>query len=66
MDFSAGLGCGGDGWVVLSWWLENFLLLLCWVAVLVGKEKESEWGEELDQREKEWERGGERKIIIKY
>ena len=38
MGFSAGLGCGGDSWVVLSWWLENcLLLLLCYVAVIVGK-----------------------------
>ena len=31
MGFSAGLGCGGDGdgWVVLSWWLDICLLLLC-------------------------------------
>ena len=29
MGFLMGLGCGGDSWVVLSWWLENCLLLLC-------------------------------------
>ena len=31
-------GCGSDGWVVLSWWME-VCLLLCWVAVSVGKER---------------------------
>ena len=25
-DFELFLGCGGDSWVVLSWWLENCLL----------------------------------------
>ena len=25
-DFELFLGCGGDNWVVLSWWLENCLL----------------------------------------
>ena len=25
-DFELFLGCSGDSWVVLSWWLENFLL----------------------------------------
>ena len=54
MGFSAGLGCSGDSWVVLSWWLENCLpLLLCWVAVIVGKEREPEWGGESNQRERE-------------
>ena len=37
-------GCGSDGWVVLSWWME-VCLLLCWVAVSVGKERNlnGEW-----------------------
>ena len=50
MGFSIGLGCSGDSWVVLSWWLENCLLLLCWVAVIAGKKRELEWGGESDQR----------------
>ena len=62
MGFLMGLGCGGDSWVVLSWWLENCLLLLCWVAVIVGKERELEWGEESDQREREREVEREKKI----
>ena len=40
MGFLTGLGCGGDSWVVLSWWLENCLLLSsllscydCWERV---------------------------------
>ena len=40
------MGCGGDSWVVLSWWLDVcHLLLLYWVAMTVGKEKENLKGE---------------------
>ena len=57
MGFSASLGCGGDSSVVLSWWLENCLLLLCcdrW-------EREGtrmRWRVKLEIKR---ERGGERK-----
>ena len=34
------MGCGGDGWMVLSWWFDVcHLLILCWVAMAVGKER---------------------------
>ena len=53
MGFLAGMGCDGDSWVVLSWGFSICLLLLYWVTIIVGKERELEWGGELDQREKE-------------
>ena len=60
------MGCGGNGLVVLSWWLDICLLLLCWVAVIIGKEREPEWGGESDQREKERVRRRERIYIYIY
>ena len=38
------MGCSGGGWVVLGWWLgvtPLLFLFFCWVAVSVGKERES-------------------------
>ena len=60
MSFSLGIGCGGDSWVVLSWGFSIFLLLHCWVVVIIGKERNSNEVES-QTREKKREWGGERK-----